>query len=182
MEWFQIIERIIGHIAWPIAAFFIVAQFSDELKSFIRRIKNAKYKGVEIDLSNEIQSIKNDAELAGITIAYPSGSFPEDSIRNIDVAPEWAFIQSWQDIENVIFQIYAKKHGAPSSKGPISNVINTLVTDGVIDESMSNIIQKLKNVRNKIVHAVDPDVTRGEALEWLGISKSVRDRLVQKTS
>ncbi len=103
-------------------------------------------------------------------------------IRNIEAAPEWAFIQSWQDIENVIMQLHLKKHGALSPKGPISNIINTLVTDGVIDESMGNIIQKLKNVRNKIVHASEPEVTRGEALEWLGISKSVRDRLVQKTS
>ena len=61
-------------------------------------------------------------------------------------------------------------------------MINTLIAEGVIDESMGNLIQKLRNVRNKIVHTADPDVTRGEALEWLGISKSVRNRLVQKTS
>lgn len=182
MEWFQIIERIIGHVAWPLAAYFIVGQFSDELKSFIRRIKNAKYKGVELDLGNEIQSIKDDAELAGVTITYPIGSFPEESIRNINAAPEWAFIQSWQDIENVIFQLYSKKHPVDSPRAPTGNVINTLIAEGVIDESMGNLIQKLRNVRNKIVHTADPDVTRGEALEWLGISKSVRNRLVQKTS
>ena len=180
MEWFSIIERIIGHIAWPIAAVFIVSQFSDELKNFIRRIKNAKYKDVELDLESEIQEIKYDAENAGITINYPSSTFPDDSIKNIEAAPEWAFIKSWQEIENVIMDLYSQTSGAMIRQGPISHIISVLIENGTIDKSMADLVNKLRAIRNKIVHTTEPEITRGEALEWLGISKSVRDRLAQK--
>lgn len=181
MEWLKIIERIIGHLAWPVAAFFIIRQFSDELRLFIKRIKNAKYNGVELDLSSEIEAIKTDAENAGVTISYPSSTFPTDSIQNIAAAPEWAFIKSWQEIENVLMHLYSSISNQ-EHRGSIILVISSLVSEGIIDQSMATLIDKLRTVRNKIVHSSESEVTRGEALEWLGIAKSVNDRLLTKLS
>ena len=51
---------------------------------------------------------------------------------------------------------------------------------GLIDAKMTMLIQKLQSTKNLIVHNSDSSITRGEALEWLGISKSIKDRLEQK--
>lgn len=182
MEWFEILERIIGHIAWPLAAFLIVRQFSDEVKLLFKKVKTAKIKGVELDLSNEIQSIKNEAESAGITILYPTGSFPADSIKSIEAAPEWAFIQSWQEIDNVLLKIQSERYPDMRRSGSTIAVTEELYRDNLIDDALKNLLHKLRKVRNGLVHAEDPDITRGEALEWLGISKSVKDRLIQRLS
>lgn len=180
MGWLELIERIIGHLAWPIAVFLILNQFRTELGSAIKRIRSARYKGAEINLEQEMTEIKDDAEMAGITIAYPPGSFAEDSIRSIELAPEWAFIKSWQDIENVIMSLKSKLPDDKKYRGPITLVVQGLVEEGIVDPKMASLIDKLRIVRNRVVHGVDPDVTRGEALEWLGISRSVKDRLAQK--
>lgn len=180
MEWFAIIERIVSHIAWPIAAVLIVSQFGGELKNFIRRIKNANYNDVELDLKSEIQEIKYNAANAGVTIDYPNSILPDDSIKNIEAAPEWAVIKYWQEIENVIMELYAETSGAMTRQGPISHTISVLIENGTIDKSMADLVNKLRTMRNKIVHATESEITRGEALEWLGIYKSVRDRLAQK--
>ena len=181
MEILGVIEKTIGHIAWPLAVFLIFHQFSSEIKTFIKRIKNAKYKGVELDLENEIQNIKSNAESAGITILYPSSSFPEDSIRNIEIAPEWAFIKSWQEVENVLLSYYSKISGLKKTgRVSIRMTLSYLESKGLIDAEMTMLIQKLQSTRNLIVHNSDSNITRGEALEWLGISKSIKDRLEQK--
>lgn len=180
MEFFSIIERIIGHLAWPFATYFVVTQFGEELRGFIRRIKNAKYKDIEINLENDIQKIKVEAESAGVTIAYSSIAFPEDSIRNIEVAPEWAFIKSWQEIDNVVQQLNSKYLGSEKLRGPTSLILSALFAQGIISQEMLHLIGSIQQVRNKIVHSSNSDVTRGEALEWLGISKSIKDRLAQK--
>lgn len=41
MAWFEIVEKIIGHIAWPLAAYLIVRQFSDEVKPLFKKLKTA---------------------------------------------------------------------------------------------------------------------------------------------
>ena len=89
MEAFEIVEKIIGHIAWPLAAYFILRQFRSEIRLLLKRIKTAKYKGMEIDLKEELKEIKSEAELAGITVYYPDSSFPDNSIKNIKEVPEW---------------------------------------------------------------------------------------------
>jgi len=180
MVWFEILERIIGHIAWPLAAYLIVRQFSDEVKLLFKKVKTAKIKGVELDLSHEIESIKDEAESAGITIVYPSGSFPADSIKSIEAAPEWAFIQSWQDISNVLKKIQSEKYPDLAHRSTSAQLIEKLFQDDLIDDAMKNLLSKLRKVRNDLVHSSNPAITRGEALEWLGISKSVKDRLIQR--
>ncbi|MEL7614022.1 DUF4145 domain-containing protein [Vreelandella titanicae] len=179
MEWLELIEGTIGHLAWPVAIFLILNQFRAELGSAINRIKSVRYKDAEINLEQEMMEIKNDAEMAGITIAYPPGSFAQDSVRSIELAPEWVFIKSWQEIENVIMGLRSKLPEDKKYKGPITLVVQRLVEEGIIDPTMASLIDKLRSVRNRVVHE-DSDVTRGEALEWLGISRSVKDRLAQK--
>jgi hypothetical protein len=180
MESFEIIEKIVGHIAWPLVAILALHHFSDEFRSFIRRIQNAKFKNVELDLEKEIQDIKSDAVDAGITIAYDISTFPRDSIESIETAPEWAFIKSWQEIENTLQSYYNGISGLKTNRANIKTILNYLEDHNIIDVHMKMIIEKLRATRNLIVHNPDPSITRGEALEWLGIAKSVKDRLDQK--
>ena len=175
----EFIEKIIGHIAWPIAAFFIVTQFKHEIREFVRRIRTAKYKDVELNLGQEIQSVKQGAEDAGITIFYPDTAFPAETVSSIEAEPEWVFIKSWQEIESVLTKLYRQTTGNEKRES-ISEIIKFLTEEGVIQEELAELVSKIKGIRNKIVHVSDSELTRGEALEWLGISKSVKDRLEQR--
>ncbi|MGJ8689724.1 MAG: hypothetical protein ACSHXZ_09410 [Gammaproteobacteria bacterium] len=178
----EILERLVGHLAWPVAVFLIVREFSNEFKSFIRRIKNAKYKDVELNLTEEFQSIKNEAIDAGITIAYPPSAFPSENLKSIETAPEWTIIQSWQEIERVLSQLYSKsrREAGDKSKANPNEMIAVLLDNGTIDPAMAGLINRINTLRNNIVHQHEFELTRGEAMEWMGISKSVKDRLSQR--
>ena len=176
----EFVEKVIGHIAWPIAAFFIVAQFKNEIRGFVRWIRTAKYKDVELNLGQEIQAVKQEAENAGITIFYPDTAFPAETVSSIEAEPEWAFIKSGQEIESVVTNLYRQTSGSYEKRESISAIIKFLTERDIIPEELADLVSKIQGVRNKIVHVSDSELTRGEALEWLGISKSVKDRLEQR--
>tara|TARA_R110002153_G_scaffold105499_8_gene244185 strand:- start:501 stop:818 length:318 start_codon:yes stop_codon:yes gene_type:complete len=102
MAYLKLFTDVVGHIAWPIVVLAIFFALKNEISGFLGRIKNAKYKGVELNLEKEFEELKTEAENAGVTIMYSSHSFPNDSINAIENVPEWAFIKSWQEIENLI--------------------------------------------------------------------------------
>lgn len=181
MVWLEFLEKMASHLAWPVAALLIARQFREEIRQFLRRIKNAKYGGVEVSLEQEMQQIKASAQSAGITIVYPSSALSPDSVASIDAAPEWAFIKSWKEIENLIGRLY-NVATATSEPGSISfaQKLKILQAGGNLDERLASVIIALHQTRNRIVHESNHSITRGEALEWLGIAKSIADRIRQR--
>jgi len=190
IEYFEIIEKLIGHLAWPVAIYFIFYKFKSDVSTFLKRINRAKIKGLEVNLEQGLNEIKTEVSEAGITIAYPQSSFSKETISNIEVAPEWAFIMSWQEIENLLLKYYegkkvGDKYYSTRNKNYIDSInwiLQDLFKKGIISDSLLSVIQNLKDMRNMVVHKTNPDVTKGEALEWLGISRSVKNRLSQRLS
>lgn len=64
MNGLEFLEKMASHLAWPIAALLIAHQFREEIRQFLRRIRNAKYGGVEVSLGQEIQQITKRRPIA----------------------------------------------------------------------------------------------------------------------
>ena len=182
MEVLKLLTEIIGHLAWPTAAVLIALSFRSEISKFLQRVRNAKYMGVELDLEKEFAELKAEATDAGVTIMYPATSFDKPTIDSLESAPELALIRSWQEIENAIISHYGTVSGLKESQHRFNfnKALGYLRSMGTINAEMEMLIQKLRQVRNMVVHSTDAALSRGEALDWLGISKSVLDRLNQK--
>lgn len=179
MNVLEFISSIIGHLAWPIFFFLIFRMFKEEIVAFVRRVRVARYRDVEINLQKEIEEVKEDAELAGVTIAYPPESFPDQSIKKLDIAPEWVILQSWQEIENLISTHYKRVTGTAHNV-PVIEAVSELSKNHIIDADMRQLIDRLRRTRNIIVHGRGEPLTKAEALEWLGIARSIRDRLAER--
>lgn len=178
MKFIELIVALVGHLAWPVAIVVIIRSFKRELTSLISRIKKASYKGIEIDLEKEFQEVKKEAEDLGITINR-GDPFSDESFRTYDEAPEWAFIKSWQETESLVLSAVSTLRQGRLRTSDFNEALSALVGANIINNDMASLIGKLREIRNKIVHGGESTVTRGEALEWLGISKSIRQRLQQ---
>ncbi len=60
------------------------------------------------------------------------------------------------------------------------SLVQQLQSSYKIDSGLANLILKMYRLRNEIVHVSGIDLTKTEAMEWLGVSKSISDRLNQK--
>lgn len=180
MEYLKLFVQAIGHLAWPIVVFLIAISFKNEIAQLLKRVKKAKYKGVELDLENDFQEMKKDAMDAGITMMYSPSTFQQENFEAFKQAPEWVFIKTWQEIDNLLNNAYKAKIDKVGKTPPTSRVISALVDNAVINSEMASLIRKMNEIRNKIVHSSEFEITRGELLEWLGISRSITDRLSQQ--
>ncbi|EGR0930950.1 hypothetical protein EIC00_24735 [Vibrio parahaemolyticus] len=175
IEYLKLVVDLVGHLAWPIVVAGALLYFKKDVAKLLQRVKKAKYGDIEIDLVEAIDEVKGDAIELGITIAYPSSSFSASDLELVQTAPEWAFLQSWQNIENILIT-----KGADGKRQPITKIVRQLQSSEKIDSGLADLILKMYRLRNEIVHVSGIDLTKAEAMEWLGVSKSVSDRLVQK--
>lgn len=182
MEFLKLLTELIGHLAWPVATVVVALSFKSEISRFLQRVKNAKYMGVELDLEKEFAELKAEATDAGVTIFYPQSSFDKETIDGLENAPELALIRSWQEIENVVISYYGTVSGLKEKEGRfnLSKALKYLRDSGTINAELEMLIQKLRQTRNMVVHSSDVSFSRAEAIDWLGISKSVLERLKQK--
>lgn len=180
MEYLKILSEIIGHIAWPIAIFGIAILFKKEVGSLLKRVKKAKYKGMELDLENEFKEVKAEAADAGVTIMYPSSSFQPEVFSEMQLAPELVFIRTWQEIESILNNAFKERYPVDKRFPPVSKIVSTLVEDNLINNDLASLIRNMYSLRNKIVHSSDFNMTRGELIEWQGLSKSIIDRLTNQ--
>ena len=177
MEYLKLLVQAIGHLAWPVAALLIALSFKNEISSLLKRVKGAKFKGVEIDLENAFQEVKTDALDAGITMRYPLESYQKDNIDALQEAPEWLFVKTWQEIENLLNTAYKEKIDNKGRTPPIVSVITALVDNSVLGSELASLVRKMRDIRNTIIHSPSLEMTRGELIEWLGLSRSITDRL-----
>ncbi len=177
MEFLKIIAQIIGHIAWPVALILIAYGFKKEISLLLGRIKQARYKGVELDLETEFKEVKQEAYDAEITVLYPESSFSKEYFDAINEAPEWVFIKSWQEIEQLIIEAQEQIPELSTKTKSISRTLSSLVEYSVITKELGILIKNMYEIRNKIVHSYNAEFTRGELIEWLGLARSLKDRL-----
>ncbi|NDV22259.1 hypothetical protein [Desulfovibrio sp. JC022] len=175
-------EKVVGHVAWPITFLVTVVLVKNDFFALLNKIKTAKYKDIQLDLHDEFQEIKSDADKAGITVRYPISPLLEKYEEAINKSPEWVFIESWNEIENILSDAAKKLLGSSERRIPSHQILNELESRSVIGNDLSVLVKKLLNLRNKVVHKnmQDPGYTHGEIIEWLGLSQSVKDRLQQR--
>ncbi|MGF1845625.1 hypothetical protein [Vibrio lentus] len=175
VEYIKLFVELVGHLAWPLVVVGALYYFKQDLVNVLKRLKKAKYGDLELDLSDAINEVKNDAINAGITIMYSPDSFEASEMTLMSQAPEWMFMKSWQGIESLLFE-----QNTDGKRKPISRIVRDLEASQIIEPYLAELILKMYKLRNEIVHTDGLELTRGEIIEWLGISKSVADRLKQK--
>ncbi|MFM5587823.1 hypothetical protein ACET65_12735 [Aeromonas rivipollensis] len=175
IDYFKLVVDLVGHLVWPAVVVGALFYFKKDVSKLLQRVKKAKYGDMEIDLVEAMDEVKGDAIELGITIAYPSSVYSLSDLELVQMAPEWAFLQSWQNIENILIT-----KGADGKRQPIYKLVKQLQNSDKIDSGLADLILKIYRLRNEIVHVSGIDLTKAEAMEWLGVSKSVSDRLNQK--
>ena len=102
IEYLKLLVEIIGNIIWPVFFLIIFWAFRKELKSLVSRIKSAKIKNFEIELTDKIDDIKKDAINYGVTRFYLTETLEKEFNFSKNEPIEWQIIKSWKNIANLI--------------------------------------------------------------------------------
>jgi hypothetical protein len=172
LEYFKVIESLIGHLAWPIVVLIIFIYFKDELKSIIKRLKSAEIKDIKFELEDKIENVKKEAINNGVTMFYPLETIQRQFNPKENKTKETQIFDAWKKIEAKLFSIDDR-----TGKRNLNDTINYLTKNGKLPKYLANFVLDLRELRNIVVHTENPIITEEDFQNWISISKSVIDRL-----
>jgi hypothetical protein len=187
MDWLTFISSVVSSIAWPVAIMVVAAFGRKPFGRFLdnsRRLK-VKYKGVEIGLERELQElvITADPVIREIPIG-PERTVVEDKRLQLAVlSPRGAILETWIDFEEFLRHTCISKgieikRGA-GVRGHLISLESTemakrLHEAGVLGPTAINVIEQLKNVRNKAVHVTDQAITYAMAKDFIDVATGLK--------
>lgn len=171
MDWKQFFASIISSIAWPSVVLAIVWFFYPQLKHLLEQIKKFGAAGVNVEISERVEAVRDQAEKVEVEQAEISPAESSDEIT-LDPAtlqlaktfPEAAVLQAYKELEGVVLQIRARLPDDKPHRN-LNEVLKYLFDQKFISASVVTLFQRLREARNTVAHTSDEKITTGEALE-----------------
>lgn len=187
MGWLEFIDKTVGHIAWPAATIVIVVIIRHHLGGVLAALKSLKLPGgVELELHDRFKELREQAEAAKLPIPDQARLADDKNARVLRMAedfPQAAIMDTWIGLEKEIMDA-AEGYARPTmtiSNRPrlLQEALQDLRLNEAVDLATLQVIDRLRRIRNEVVHARRETVTPGEALEFRELASAVIARLHQ---
>ena len=162
MDGLQFTSSIIGSLAWPAAVVWLAYLLRSPLAKLIPRVRAVKYGDLHVDIGEQIEAAKEQAEAESET-APPEPPEPPQSFKSLALAdPRAAILSSWLPVEVELNEL-ASRCGL--EKSPTLRQIEHLKRTGVLSESLVNNLHHLRQIRNTAVHVTGDSVNFDDAIK-----------------
>lgn len=176
--------EIIGQLAWPLAMIIIVVILRKPLSQLVQTTRRVKYKDVEVEFSRQLQQLEVEAAEA---IPDEARKIESDGERNVsidlhqlaDSAPNTAVTEAWKSVEQAARHVIdARGHAVDGDAAtPYKQIQELLVREKIIDEQSVRVFDKLRILRNKVVHADGFELSSEQAREYVDLAMKLRSYL-----
>jgi hypothetical protein len=180
------IAELVKALAWPATIVTAIALLRRSLLQLIPGLQKFKYKDLEVEFEKQLEAAK--AEVAGSNVLNVSveheakfdqgmprsESILEDSIhlpnmmQNIEriavVSPRAAIAEAWRFVDLAAHRAI-KNEGLSRPRNPQANE-KVLTEIGILPDNLKALYSDLRSMRNSAVHALDMDLTPGQAIEY----------------
>jgi hypothetical protein len=191
MDTYQFIAAMAEAGAWPVAAVALAALLRRSLLPLLARTESAEGFGAKVVFRNELQAITEAVE-SEVLIGRqndPSRSVDEpspgklslpapatDSLQQNDeflrlsdelshTSSIGTIIAGWQTVESALRHA-ATLVGIDSDHGAPVNLIRRMQSTGVLNDDTVRAVERLRDLRNKVVHARIPPPPLAEARDY----------------
>lgn len=179
MTKFELIIELIDKLIWPLTTlivFFLIRKQFRLLTPFIKKIKISEF---ELEIDRELAKVNAQAKSEFKPI---NGHWKTHVVAMAQNSPTAAVLYAWDEIE-------AKSEALILKKDPKTNLDSStkfklmqelLVKMELIEAKKAKIYGDLRQIRNKVAHAIDYEISREQALNYINISIQLVDYMEQK--
>ena len=164
--------ELVKALAWPVAVIWIAYIFRAEVRQLLGRVSSFKYKDVEASFEKSLSKAENSAK----NIAKPQVSESETDLsqkeqllRIADVSPRAAVVEAWTLIETAAMKSGLSTGTAIKRTNP-KMILDHLSASGKFSPDSLELINQLRQIRNKASHLPDFAVTQSEAERYLDLA------------
>jgi hypothetical protein len=177
VDGYAFIASIVHSLAWPSAVVVVAATQRKPVASLLGKIKGAKLWGAELDLSEKIEAVREEIEVAPALPAPPPEQ--EEPAPSIELEPVWphllseelastsaigSIVAEWSKLESAIRWL-ARVRGMDPTES-LGVILRRLQQNAELPQPTWNAIQSLRAMRNSVVH--EKNATYGVTLRQAG--------------
>jgi hypothetical protein len=173
MDWLTFISSMVDHLVWPTVAVGIFAFLFRNLGAIAQKLDSIKFKDVEFNFRKDVQELRDRAEALNVTVFYPA-----ERLQSLAARPRSdrdTVIDTGNAIRALLFEWADAKPGF-SETSPTA-ILEKMREEHVINDDLFHLARRVLNIRNKAVHAPNVALSADDLAEFLGVSKSVQDRV-----
>jgi hypothetical protein len=182
MNIWSFIASVISSLAWPGTVILCVILLRKPIAELIPLMRNLKFKGLEIDFGRRLDELEAEADQADLPPIPPPTTEPPAEIglgtdywetieRLSDVSPRAAIAEAWRRVEWALDDYFRRlgQERPPSYQGMLRAL---RAQDRPIPVAMG-LLQELRVLRNRAVHARDFDIDSHQAIEFAQLSERI---------
>lgn len=174
------VASLAGSLAWPSAVLVIALVFRSSFRRILERVTRVKWGEAELEIDRQVAQARADLVAGRGRLELPSPS-PE-SARPLEyfqtlsqLSPRAAMLEAWWPFEVAASEIAAalsitKPGGRPLQ---MAELFTGLVKEGVLTSEEEQALNRLRAVRNAVVHAPSEDLSPASAVEYAGILQDI---------
>jgi hypothetical protein len=174
MDLLTFISKIIGALAWPVSIFFALWLFRRQIGQLLPQIRRLKYKDFEAEFGETVRKLKAKA----IPLLLPvqaRGVLPSPSERLehlVEISPSAAVQEAWKEIESAAKALIERRGYKLDYdiQTPFRLIERVLEKTELIDSRKLRIFHELRQLRNKVAHAEDFEVSEDQAYEYIQLA------------
>lgn len=178
MDWLTFIAQLVTALAWPLSLVVAALLFRKPLIELIPALRRLRFKEFELEFGRELLEAERRAIIirpSPVTQQVDRTAVPERLQQIAAVSPAAAIIESWRDLEAAAADATARR--GISVVGGSWQLFEALKSQGVLNSTQAAILDNLRNLRNKAVHAPEGNLAVEQALRYAEIATMMADYL-----
>lgn len=182
MDILSFIASLISSLAWPGTVILCVIFLRKPIAELIPFMRNLKFKDLEISFDHRLNELKAEADQAELpSIPAPATEPPAKVALGTDywntieglseVSPRAAIAEAWRRVEGALEDYFRRlgQERPPSYQG----MLRTLRAQNRPIPIAMSLLQELRVLRNRAVHARDFEIDSHQAIEFAQLSERI---------
>lgn len=180
-------NEVIEILVWPATVIIVVLILRQPIAKLLQTTKKLKYKELEVEFRESIEKLQAEAQEI-----LPDETPPGRKLETVQVdlnelaavSPTAAVVEAWKSIEISAKAVIQSKGDALDYDvaTPYELIQHALARGKLMDERHGKLFNDLRQLRNKIVHAMDYTFSEEQAKQYIDLSIRLRNYLDELAS
>ncbi len=178
MDGLTFVSEVIKAPAWPSTLIAIVYLLKKPIIELLPFMKKLKYKELELEFSQEVMALKAEiSETPTLDIDKVDNLTLETSkaFELVAFSTRAAIMEAWIELEAAAVEVASSLWNQSSSEimRNIPKLAEYLHQSKIIDDKQLDILQRLRQLRNKAAHAEELHLSEEDAKAYIAMASSL---------
>jgi hypothetical protein len=190
MDWLTFFASLVGSLAWPAALVGVVLVLRRSLNRLLPDLTRLKYKDLELEFGRQVAQAKIEIETSPEVKQLPERRQLELSVHSVSltalarISPRAAVLEAWLPFEVVLSRVGVKLGLMNAGRPPLQmpHLIEALVNRGALTSDEGRAVTRLRELRNKVVHAPAVELPPNAVAEFAQVLAEVAGAMEQRVA